>query len=129
MIAIEAISSKIAIVITNNFNLAGTLTPSNANISKVNAISAADGIKSKPLKLERFGKNLVIWRDSGKIVTMENRCPHRGAELSLGRVCDNAIACPFHGFRFDQHGNYIFNPETQVAIPKLKIKYFQSKLL
>lgn len=48
MIAIEAISSKIAIVITNNFNLAGTLTPSNANISKVNAISAAGGI-AQPL--------------------------------------------------------------------------------
>ena len=84
------------------------------------AIVHINEIKSKPLKLERFGKNLVIWRDSGKIVAMENRCPHRGAELSLGRVYDNAIACPFHGFRFDQHGNCIFNPETQVAIPKLK---------
>ena len=62
------------------------------------AIAHINEIKSKPLKLERFGKNLVIWRNSGKIVAMENRCPHRGAELSLGRVCDNAIGMSISWF-------------------------------
>ncbi|AFJ44147.1 rieske (2Fe-2S) domain protein [Francisella orientalis str. Toba 04] len=44
---------------------------------------------------------------------MENRCSHRSAELSLGKVCDSTITCPFHGFRFDAQGNCIYTPETQ----------------
>lgn len=60
---------------------------------------------------------------------MENRCPHRGAELSLGKVCDGAIACPFHGFRFDTQGNCIYTPETQGAIPKLQVKTYPTKVV
>lgn len=34
-----------------------------------------------------------------------DRCPHRGAALSLGRVGDDGcIECPFHGWRFDISG-------------------------
>ena len=38
-----------------------------------------------------------------------------------------AIAFPFHGFRFEQHGDCI--QETQGAIPKLKIKTFPIKVV
>ena len=33
-----------------------------------------------------------------------DRCPHRGTRLSLGRVCDGQIECPYHGWRFDGAG-------------------------
>ena len=56
------------------------------NLPKAYAIAHIKEIKSKPLKLERFGKNLVLWKDAEKIIAMENRCPHRGAELSLVKV-------------------------------------------
>lgn len=93
------------------------------------AIAHIKEIKSKPIKLERLGKNLVLWKDAEKIIAMENRCPHRGAELSLGKVCGGAIACPFHGFRFDTQGNCIYTPETQGAIPKLQVKSYPTKIV
>ncbi|MDE4963792.1 Rieske 2Fe-2S domain-containing protein, partial [Francisella tularensis] len=63
------------------------------------AIAHLIEIYSKPIKLERLGYNLVLWKDAEKIIAMEYSCPHRGAFLSLGKVCDGDIACRFHGFR------------------------------
>ncbi|AXA33550.1 aromatic ring-hydroxylating oxygenase subunit alpha [Francisella adeliensis] len=93
------------------------------------AITHIKEIKNKPTKLERFGKNLVAWRSNSEIIVMENRCPHRGAELSLGKVCDNAIKCPFHGFEFDTTGRCRYTPETQSSIPKLKAKTYPTKIV
>ncbi len=45
---------------------------------------------------------LVLWRGAdGKVNALLDRCPHRGARLSLGRVDGNDIRCPYHGWRFD----------------------------
>lgn len=58
-----------------------------------------------PLALRRFGVDFVLFRDAeGKAHALEDRCPHRRTRLSLGRVRDGCIECPFHGFRFDGEG-------------------------
>src|SRR5690606_15429111 len=31
-------------------------------------------------------------------------CPHRGADLALGRVVGGELQCPYHGFRFRGDG-------------------------
>ncbi|MDH3510031.1 MAG: Rieske (2Fe-2S) protein, partial [Gammaproteobacteria bacterium] len=62
-------------------------------------------LKKNPISRTRFGQRVVIWRDAaGQAVVLEDRCPHRGAALSQGRVRDGAIECPFHGFRYDAAG-------------------------
>lgn len=33
-----------------------------------------------------------------------DRCPHRGARLSAGKVVHGQIACPYHDWRFDAQG-------------------------
>jgi phenylpropionate dioxygenase-like ring-hydroxylating dioxygenase large terminal subunit len=69
------------------------------------AMALSREVKKKPLALRRGGEDLVLWRDeAGKVVVMRDRCPHRSAQLSLGRVVDGNIECAFHGFRFDGHG-------------------------
>jgi phenylpropionate dioxygenase-like ring-hydroxylating dioxygenase large terminal subunit len=74
---------------------------------------------AKPLAKTRFGQKLVFWRDAnGKAVCMPDRCPHRGAELSLGRVKGDVIACPFHGFEYDASGRCTrIPPEGDRPIP------------
>jgi phenylpropionate dioxygenase-like ring-hydroxylating dioxygenase large terminal subunit len=62
-------------------------------------------VKRKPLGLERLGRRFVFWRsDDGQVHAHLDRCPHLGAALSAGRIEDNHIVCPFHGFRFDRDG-------------------------
>jgi phenylpropionate dioxygenase-like ring-hydroxylating dioxygenase large terminal subunit len=63
-------------------------------------------IKKYPVSLLRLGEKMVAWRDgSGSVVVMADKCPHRGASLSQGKIVhDNCLQCPFHGFEFDTSG-------------------------
>ena len=64
-----------------------------------------------PVALELLGERLVLWRDAaGNPVLMTDRCPHRGAQLSLGRVVGDALQCPYHGWRFDTQGRCVAIP-------------------
>lgn len=59
----------------------------------------------KPVKLRRFGQDWVLWRDQqGKTQMIEDRCPHRGASLSLGTIQKGCVVCPFHAFSFSGEG-------------------------
>lgn len=59
----------------------------------------------QPLAVTLLGQALVLWRDAqGQPVLMSDRCPHRGARLSLGNVTGNQIECAYHGWRFDPQG-------------------------
>lgn len=69
------------------------------------AIAASRSIGKKPLTVRRLGRAIVLWRDArGEIVAQDARCPHRGADLGLGRVVGGEIECPYHGFRFAPGG-------------------------
>jgi phenylpropionate dioxygenase-like ring-hydroxylating dioxygenase large terminal subunit len=84
----------------------------------------------KPLAITRFGIDLVVWQEqNSNVAVMEDRCPHRSAKLSIGRVCNGKIRCPFHGFEFTSSGKCSFAPEFGKAIPKLKVKTFPAKIL
>jgi vanillate O-demethylase monooxygenase subunit len=43
-------------------------------------------------------------------VALEDRCPHRFAPLSSGRVGEDGISCGYHGMAFDRHGACTANP-------------------
>ena len=59
----------------------------------------------KPVSLMRLGFELVLWRDKeGSVCAADAACPHRGANLGLGRVVKGELQCPYHGFRFDGEG-------------------------
>ena len=60
----------------------------------------------RPLRVVVAGEPVVFFRDGqGGVGALVDRCPHRGAALSLGRVApDGTLECPYHGWRFDVAG-------------------------
>lgn len=70
----------------------------------------------RPLKPVRLlGQDLVLWRDSaGRWSLLDRDCPHRGADLSFGRLETGAegegLRCPFHGWKFDATGQCVDTP-------------------
>ena len=61
--------------------------------------------KSRPMQFKLFGQPFALYRDqSGQVVCVEDRCPHRGTPLSLGRVIQGQLECRYHGWRFAQQG-------------------------
>jgi phenylpropionate dioxygenase-like ring-hydroxylating dioxygenase large terminal subunit len=67
-------------------------------------------------RFTRFGEKLVVWRDNtGKLGVFLDRCPHRGIQLSLGKIKDNHLQCPFHGFEYDTSGKCTLIPANGKA--------------
>jgi nitrite reductase/ring-hydroxylating ferredoxin subunit len=65
----------------------------------------SSALRLQPTAVRRFGLPIVLYRRAdGSAVALLDRCPHRGAALSRGRVLGNEIECPYHAFRFDSNG-------------------------
>jgi phenylpropionate dioxygenase-like ring-hydroxylating dioxygenase large terminal subunit len=55
--------------------------------------------------LELRQRRIAIYRDStGRAHAMDARCPHLGADLSLGTVEQDRVRCAFHGWCFGPDG-------------------------
>lgn len=68
-------------------------------------VATSRELRSKPLRRFLCGVPLVLYRDgTGAAVALHDRCPHRHAPLSDGRVVDGAIECPYHGWCFNSDG-------------------------
>tara|TARA_R110002049_G_scaffold10127_3_gene50364 strand:- start:66936 stop:68270 length:1335 start_codon:yes stop_codon:yes gene_type:complete len=58
-----------------------------------------------------LGEKLVLFRnDDGELGLIARACPHRGADLCYGRLEDNGLRCPFHGWHFDRTGLCVEQP-------------------
>lgn len=68
-----------------------------------------------PLAVMCMGQAIVLFRDAaGAVRAMEDRCAHRRAPLSLGRVTpEGRLQCGYHGWTYDGASG------TCVAIPNL----------
>lgn len=89
---------------------------------------------SRPLRLRRLGRELVVFRDAaGAAVVADAFCPHLGADLGGGRIVDGALRCPFHGFRFGEAGRCVHVPELgrvpeRLALAVLPVREVQGAL-
>ena len=73
-------------------------------------VVASNKVRDKPVSVSLLGVALVLWREAGHegapgvVHAWSNRCPHRGASLSLGRVLNHLhgarLECPYHGWQF-----------------------------
>src|SRR5258705_2567075 len=54
-----------------------------------------------PIRLLLLGEKLIAFRDSdGKAGVLDERCPHRGVSLFLGRNEKRGIRCVYHGWQY-----------------------------
>jgi len=77
------------------------------------SIGASDDLAQRDVKsLSYLSHELVLFRgDDGRARVFDAHCPHLGAHLGVGgRVCDNGISCPFHGWRYDGEGQLVEVP-------------------
>jgi phenylpropionate dioxygenase-like ring-hydroxylating dioxygenase large terminal subunit len=67
--------------------------------------------KNKLLGVTRLSDKLVFWRDDqNQVHCIFDKCCHRGASLSTGKIVDNHVECPFHGFQYDASGKVQYIP-------------------
>jgi nitrite reductase/ring-hydroxylating ferredoxin subunit len=47
------------------------------------------------------GRELALYNVNGEFYATENFCPHKGAPLASGALCEYVIECDWHGWQFD----------------------------
>ncbi len=87
-------------------------------------------LRAEPIAVDVGGVALALFRDGhGAAQALVDRCPHRGVQLSLGRVVEGGLECPYHGWRFAGDGrceHVPFNPDAKrerlgaVAVPTVE---------
>ncbi|NER47226.1 MAG: Rieske 2Fe-2S domain-containing protein [Symploca sp. SIO1A3] len=67
---------------------------------------------SEPTSITLLGKRLVLWREQeGKWIAMDDTCPHKLAQLSLGKITEQGtLMCRHHGWCFDSAGKCTHMP-------------------
>ena len=64
-----------------------------------------------PMPVRIMSEDLVLFRDDGnRLGLIGLHCPHRGTDLSYGRVEDGGLRCLYHGWLFDIHGRCLDQP-------------------
>ncbi|WP_298494748.1 Rieske 2Fe-2S domain-containing protein [uncultured Maritimibacter sp.] len=98
----------------------------------VRIAASADLDRPRPLiPVTLAGKRLVLFRDeTGALGLIGRNCPHRGADLCYGRLENNGLRCPFHGWHFDRTGQCVEQPaepegskmHEQIRVPMIPVR-------
>jgi phenylpropionate dioxygenase-like ring-hydroxylating dioxygenase large terminal subunit len=65
---------------------------------------------SRPISRTVLDLPLVLFRGRNGIGVFLDRCPHRNAPLSMGRIDGDVLQCHYHGWRFDHSGRCVGVP-------------------
>ena len=96
-------------------------------------VAAESEIGDEPYGVTLLGELVVVFRDGdGVIHAFQDLCPHRGAQLSKGRVVGGRLMCPYHGFVYDGEGKCRYipsQPKDHQRIPaRLKLAAYHTEV-
>src|SRR5579862_4149402 len=85
-------------------------------------VAALQELDETPIKQIRIlGEDLALFRDrDGTLGLLDEHCPHRGTSLAYGTPESPGIRCPYHGWRFDEKGTCIEQPNEFKYYPNFR---------
>ena len=91
-------------------------------------------LTSNPIGTELAGEKLALFRDpDDQWRAFIDRCPHRGAALSLGRITSEGyLRCRYHGWRYDGTGRCMGIPLNEVqdsTLSKIRATVLPTKII
>lgn len=82
-------------------------------------------VSQAPLARLLLEEPVVLWRTAdGAPVAFEDRCCHRHAPLSVGRVVGDRIQCGYHGLSFDRTGTCVEVPSQDLVPPGAAVRTY-----
>lgn len=87
------------------------------------AVASVDELaQQNPLGVRLLGVDVVLWQHDDAIHAWHDLCIHRGTKLSMGRIRGACLACPYHGWRYDETGQCVHIPAQPEKTPPTKAR-------
>jgi len=81
-------------------------------------VASLDELGGAPHAVRLLEREFVLWRDdAADLHAWDDRCPHRGTRLSMGRVSGGRLECAYHGWQFDGRGQCVAIPALPGFVP------------
>ena len=77
----------------------------------------SDLVAGQLVAVRLLEEDVVLWRSARGIEAWRDHCPHRGAKLSLGRIRDGRVVCPYHGMEYEAGGRCVRVPSHPNRAP------------
>ncbi len=86
-----------------------------AELDHWHPVLKSEELGARPRMARVAGRELVVFRAGARVGALADRCPHRGARLSLGKVQGEELVCPYHAWRWapDGQGTSPGNPRLR----------------
>ena len=86
------------------------------------SLEELEALGVRPLGRTICNEQMVLFKGpQGKVAAVEDFCPHRGAPLSLGKVCEGKLVCGYHGLEMGCEGKTVHMPGQRVrGFPAIK---------
>jgi len=86
---------------------------------------SADIARDQLFAISIIGTPVVLYRGTdGELVGLENRCCHRAAPLSMGRIEGSDLRCMYHGMKYDRRGVCVEIPGQSLIPPKARVRAY-----
>jgi len=81
------------------------------------ALAADEDIPAEGTKcVELDGRTYALFKASGKVYCLDNRCAHMGGPLCKGTLREFVVQCPWHGSRFDVRTGEVVGPPARSPV-------------
>ncbi len=81
-----------------------------------------DLIEGQLLPARLLGEDVVLWRLGEQVMAWQDLCVHRGTRLSIGRIENEQVICPYHGWTYDESGQCVRIPAHPEQTPPAKAR-------
>jgi nitrite reductase/ring-hydroxylating ferredoxin subunit len=69
------------------------------------------------------GMDVLLIKREDHVYALASRCPHMGCNLANGRLNENILVCPCHGWSFDiRNGEYQTNKAIKLLTFECKVE-------
>lgn len=82
----------------------------------------------KPVAARLLDEDIVLWRVGGEILAWQDLCIHRGTRLSLGKIENETLTCPYHGWVYNAAGKCTLIPAHPDQVPpeRARVKAYRA---
>jgi phenylpropionate dioxygenase-like ring-hydroxylating dioxygenase large terminal subunit len=84
-------------------------------------VSLASEVTDQPVQVKVLGEQIALFRTDTGVHALADLCVHRGAPLSKGKLKDQCIVCPYHGWEYNEAGECKHIPQLP-AHAKIPLK-------